>query len=468
MVVIIIFSVVVISVSRVTLLQTVDGILTGLVSNIYHSIELVPVDDSENSPVELRYHTEDFFHAPGISVQIWRTHEGGVALDAPVLERNSLDIEGMHTPLDPDHGPLDKPVINSIMVGEIPERVISQAFHTADGEAFGIIQVGTPLTALATANDQLLVITLVTALICMGISIIPGKWLSAHLLKPVDRIKRATESVANAEDLSNRIQWDEADDELGQLAETFNHMMERLEKVFKVQQEFIRDVSHELRTPLTSIIGHLELIDKYGVDRESLDALTREAERMSRMVNDLLLLTRADSGDLAVDFYPVDIDRIALEVFEQSLILAKDRKLHIELKRNETVQIKGNSDRIRQLMLNLVSNAIKFTDDDGAIHIAVYPDKSEAVIEVTDTGIGINQEDLKRIFDRFFQADSARVHHGDSDGAGLGLSIARWIVDIHKGRVEVQSAVGKGTTFSIRFPTLEASTSETYIPGAGL
>lgn len=469
MVVIIIFSIVVITVSRVTLLQTVDQILTGLISNVRHSIDPVPVDDSDtDGAVELVYQSEELFHAPGVSVQIWRTHEGGVTLDTPVLDRNSVDIEGMQKSLDPNYIPGDNPVINSIMVNEIPERVISQVFHTSDGVPIGIIQVATPLSAVASANDQLLVITLVTAIICMGVSIGLGKWLSTHLLKPIDTIKSAAANVAKAEDLTNRILWNGPEDELGQLANSFNHMMGRLESVFQVQQDFIRDVSHELRTPLTSIIGHLELIDKYGVDKDSLDALQRESERMSRMVNDLLLLTRADSGDLPVDLYPVDLDYIVLEVFEQTLVLAKDRKLNIELKRIEPVRINGNSDRIRQLMLNLISNAIKFTTDDGSISISIYADKANAVIEIADTGIGINEEDLKRIFDRFFQADAARVHHGESDGAGLGLSIARWIVDIHKGQIDVQSKVGEGTTFSIRFPTLESSISETVIPGTGL
>ncbi len=462
MVVIIIFSVVVITVSRVTLLQTVDGILTGVISNVHHSINLVQSDDG---PFELHYHSDDLFHAPGVSVQIWRTHESGEALDTPILERSSVDIHGMEAPLDPNYTPARRPVINSIMVNEIPERVISEVFHTLDGKPIGIIQVATPLSAVANANDQLLVITAVTAVICMGVSIILGKWLSTHLLKPIDTIKNAAANVAKAEDLTNRIQWHGPEDELGQLADSFNHMMGRLEGVFQVQQDFIRDVSHELRTPLTSIIGHLELIDKYGLDKDSLDALQRESERMSRMVNDLLLLTRADSGDLPVDLYPLDLDSITLDVFEQSVILAKDRKLNIELKRIEPVRIKGNSDRIRQLMLNLMSNAIKFTDDDGSISISVYGEKSNAVIEIVDTGIGIKEEDLKRIFDRFFQADSARVHHTENDGAGLGLSIARWIVDIHKGHIDVKSKVGEGTTFSVRFPTIESTMSETYVSG---
>lgn len=460
MIVIIIFSIVVITVSRLTLLQTVDGILTAVASNVQHNIDLVPVADLDTgNQFEIFYYSEDIFHAPGISVQIWRTHDGGVALDTHILERTSSDIDGMAVSLDPTYLHNGDIVINSIMANGIPERVISEPFYTADGILIGLIQVATPLNAVASANDQLLVITLVTAIICMGVSIALGKWLSTHLLKPIDMIKGAAANVANADDLTNRIQWTGPNDELGQLVDSFNHMMRRLEKVFQVQQEFIRDVSHELRTPLTSIIGNLYLIEKYGLDNASLDTLQREAGRMSRMINDLLMLTRADSGDLTVDFYPLDLDKVVLDIFEQSKSLLKDRKLNIELKRVESVRIQGNSDRIRQLMLNLISNAIKFTGDDGVITISAYPDKEDAVIEVSDTGIGISEEDLKRIFDRFFQVDSARVHRSESDGAGLGLSIARWIVDIHNGQVEVKSKIEEGTSFCIRIPVLSAEQS---------
>lgn len=451
MVVIIIFSIVVITVSRVTLLQTVDHILTGVASNVEHNIDPVP------GYAVITYYSDDVFHSPGISVQIWRTHVRNVALETPILERASSDITGMEMSLDPTYLHNGETSINSIMVSEVPERVISKPFHDSNGNLIGIIQIATPLSAVATANDQLLVITLVTAVICIGISIALGKWLSTHLLKPIETIKYAAANVANADDLTNRIVWAGPEDELGELADSFNHMMERLEEVFQVQQEFIRDVSHELRTPLTSIIGNIELIERYGTDEDSLNTVHREAERMSRMVNDLLLLTRADSGSVSIDFYPLDLDRIVLDVFEESLLLAKDRNLNIEVKKIEVLRVQGNSGRLRQLMLTLINNAIKFTRDEGHIAISIYADKEDAVIEVNDTGIGINEDDLKRIFDRFFQVDSARVHQSETDGAGLGLSIAHWIVDIHEGQITANSKVEQGTCFTIRIPILKAA-----------
>lgn len=465
MVVIIIFSIVVITVSRVTLLQTVDHILETTSLAIHDSIEVLPVDGSDNDvPIELIYETEDLFSSPSISVQVWRTHHNGEVLETPVIDHSSNDIIRMQHALDPNFLHSQETIINSIVVNNIPERVITQPIQTAEGEILGVLQVALPLTAVAHANDQLLVITLITATICILISIGLGMWLSAHLLEPINRMKQAAENVANAEDLTNRIQWDGPIDELGELSNVFNHMMGRLEHLFTVQQEFIGDVSHELRTPLTSIIGHLEIMERYGVDKESLDALHREAKRMSRMVNDLLLLTRADSGEINIDLYPIDLDHIALDVFEHSLQLAKDRELKIDIGRIEPVRINGNADRIRQVLHNLVNNAVKFTDDGGQITISAYQDKQNAVIEVTDTGIGINEADCKRIFDRFFQADSARVRHSETDGAGLGLSIVRWIVTMHKGTISVASKVGEGTTFTIKLPVHIENKHLSYTP----
>jgi len=239
-------------------------------------------------------------------------------------------------------------------------------------------------------------------------------------------------------------------DELGRLTSVFNQMMGRLESLFSVQQRFVADVSHELRTPLTSIQGNLELIRRYGLDEESLIAMESETNRMSRLVNDLLMLARTDYGGVKVELYTTDLDTIVLEMFEQAKVLTKDRDLKIAMPQFEPVRIKGNSDRLRQLMLNLLSNAIKFTPDGGEIHIGLERINNRAVLWVKDTGIGIGDDDLTRIFDRFYQSDPARTHTGE--GFGLGLSISKWIVATHDGEIRVTSQQGEGTTFTVTFP----------------
>lgn len=445
---IVIFGIAVITVSRVTLLQAVDDLLINAANNIDLNVDVLASPDA----IDVTYHSEDFFHTPGMSVQVWHTFHNNELLDEPILKDASNDIGAMTLALDPNFLPTTERAINSIVVNHLPQRVITEPLFTISGEHVGVIQVGTPLNSVANANDQLLLITLVSAIICILVSIALSIGLSRHMLKPIDAVTKAAGSIVNAKDLSTRLEWSGPEDELGKLTKVFNRMMERLEELFAVQQRFIGDVSHELRTPLTSIIGHVEIMERYGVDEESLDAVNREAGRMSRMVNDLLLLTRADFGDMTVDLYPLDLDVLVLDVYEQAVGLAKKRDLKILIERIEPVQIHGNTDRLRQLMLNLIGNAIKFTEDGGTVALSAYPQDENAIIDVRDTGIGISEENLNRIFDRFFQADFSRVHRDDADGAGLGLSIARWIVDSHGGDIHVHSDVGKGTLFRISIP----------------
>jgi heavy metal sensor kinase len=343
-----------------------------------------------------------------------------------------------------------------LTVEGVPLRVVSHPFINISGQLIGVIQVATAIESFQEANNTLLTIVVIASVITILVSWLLSRSLAKRILKPIEQVTQAAASIVDAKNLSTRIQWQGANDELGQLTQMFNHMMARLEQVFKVQQRFVGDVSHEMRTPLTSILGHLEIMNKYGVDQESLEAVQREAARMSRMVNDLLLLARADNGELQIDLYPLEIDALVLEVYEQALILAKGRTLKIVLERIEEARIRGNADRLKQLMLNLVSNAIKFTREGGKVTLAIYPEGDLAICEVRDTGIGIAEADVKRIFDRFFQADNSRAHRSDMDGAGLGLSIVKWIVEAHGGTISVKSELGIGTTFYVQFPLLPA------------
>lgn len=450
--IILIFGIAVITISRIALLNTVDEILNSTSETIVGSISMSETfSKAESEDAGFLFHSEKVFHLPGVSVQIWRTVKNGQSI-SPILERASADINDVSEALDPGFIHTTDTVYNSTVINEVPERVISQPLYMKDNQQLGIVQVAIPVNTIESANDQLLVITVFSALACILFSVLLGFGLSAHLLKPIAQITNTAAKIVETDDLSTRIEWDGADDELGELARCFNRTMERLEELFKVQQRFIGDISHELRTPLTSIFGHLEIMQRYGYDKESLDAAHREAARMSRMINDLLLLTRADSGEILVDLYPVDLDSIVLEVYGQILLDTKDRNLEISLGRIDHLRIQGNADRIRQLLLNLLNNSISFTNDGGKIILSIYKDAQNAVIAVQDTGIGISESDLTHIFDRFFQADEARVRHSESDGAGLGLSIVRWIADIHGGTIHVTSTQGKGSLFTVRFP----------------
>jgi len=317
---------------------------------------------------------------------------------------------------------------------------------------FGVIAVVSSTHPHAQANDMLMLSFGLATVAAILVSMALGMWVSDRLIKPIEHITHTAASIVNANDLSTRIPYDGPMDEIGHLAQVFNQTMGRLEQLFSVQQRFVGDVSHELRTPLTSILGNLELMKRYGYDQESLEAVYREADRMRRMVNDLLLLARADNGELKVVRQPMALDALVLEVYEETHVLAAKRQLKILLGKLEDVPIEGDADRLKQLLLNLVNNAIKFTPDGGSITLEAYQQAGRGLLLVSDTGIGISEADQKRIYDRFFQADHSRVHREGHDGAGLGLSIVRWIVQAHDGQIQVSSTLGQGTSFTVSLP----------------
>jgi signal transduction histidine kinase len=238
-------------------------------------------------------------------------------------------------------------------------------------------------------------------------------------------------------------------------------MMTRLEHLFGVQQRFVADVSHELRTPLTAIRGNLDLIQRYGVDDESIEAISSEVGRMTRMVDDLLMLARAEYGGIHLELDPLDLDVVVASVYREAkaIVHARGGKLTVVMGRFEPVRINGNADRIKQLMLNLVGNAIKFTPEGGEIKLSLSEEGAFAVMRVSDSGIGIRAEDIPHIFERFFQAEGSRARTESDTGTGLGLAICRWITEAHRGTIKVDSIVGKGTTFTIAIPKMEHTAS---------
>jgi signal transduction histidine kinase len=230
----------------------------------------------------------------------------------------------------------------------------------------------------------------------------------------------------------------------------------------------VADVSHELRTPLTTVRGNIDLLRRMGgADLASLNAIQDEADRMVRLVGDLLMLARADAGRLPIAHEIVEIDAVLVEVAQQARLLGGDR-LYIDvecppLDYGEPLTVLGDIDRLKQLLLNLSDNAIKHTPDGGRVSLCLAQSDGWVRLTVADTGTGIPPEDLPHIFDRFYRAEKSRwrkpATNQDSPGigAGLGLSIARWIAEAHNGRIEVQSELGKGSAFHVWLPLAESN-----------
>jgi signal transduction histidine kinase len=261
-------------------------------------------------------------------------------------------------------------------------------------------------------------------------------------------------------------------DEVGELASTFDDMLAAIERVTNAQRRFVADASHELRAPLTTIRGSLEFLrrapDLPGEDRSAVlaDAYA-EAERMTALVNDLLLLARADASassmpgsdaarlddQLRGRREPVELDQMALDIFRHAraqLQARRERGIQLALENLEPEVVMGDPGQIRQVLLILLDNAIKYTPSGGKVRISVSRQGTRAAVSISDTGIGIEPEVRPHIFERFFRGDQARER--DQHGSGLGLAIAKWIVDAHQGEISVRSQPGKGSTFTMLLP----------------
>lgn len=313
----------------------------------------------------------------------------------------------------------------------------------------GTLQVGASLAVVDATRGNLLSTMIFIAVIAMLVAGL-GSWLVlGRALSPLESITETVDQINRADDLSRRIPHEQSQqDEIGDLIVSVNQTLERLESLFTSQQRFLADVSHELRTPLTVIKGNVDLMRRIKeADEESLSSIDQEAGRLSRLVGGLLMLAQADSGKLALNFAPVELDLLLTEVFTEMRVLARNRVL-VHLNEIDQVIVNGDRDRLKQVFLNLVSNAIQYTPSGGEIFLSLNKIGDQGRVIVRDTGPGIPAEDLPHIFERFYRAEKSRTRLKPG-GFGLGLSIAKWIVEHHGGQIKVESKKGKGTTFVI-------------------
>lgn len=283
-------------------------------------------------------------------------------------------------------------------------------------------------------------------------AMLTGYLLAGRAIRPVATMIETANAIARSRDFARRVPEPPHQDELGRLAVTFNTMLASLQEAYQAQQRFVADASHELRAPLTVIQANLDLLRRHpelpaNEREEAIAEATREAERLARLVSDLLVLARADAG-MPIHRWRVELDRIVVEAFIEARRLA--RRQHLEIGRLEPTTITGDPDRLKQLLLILLDNAIKYTPEGGQIAVELWQDGKAAQIIVRDTGIGIAPEDLPHVFERFYRADLARSR--DPGGTGLGLPIARWIAEQHGGTILLESQPGKGTTARVCLP----------------
>jgi heavy metal sensor kinase len=279
-----------------------------------------------------------------------------------------------------------------------------------------------------------------------------GWFLAGRTLRPVERITDIARGIGES-DLSRRIDI-ATDDELGRLASTLNGMIARLEEAFIKQRQFVADASHELRTPLAVIQAESSLALEKPRDQEqyrrSLELVSQEVSYMSAIVGKLLLLARSDAGSEQLNIQEVDVAGLVDELGQDLEALAQEKDLRLCFGPMDALPVRGDRVRLRQLFLNILDNALRYTPAGGTITGSVVRKDDQAVVSVGDTGIGIPEEHLPFIFDRFYRVDKARTSR--EGGTGLGLAIATSIAKMHGGTIEVESAFGTGTTFRVRLP----------------
>ncbi|HRP08555.1 MAG TPA: ATP-binding protein, partial [Gemmatimonadales bacterium] len=316
---------------------------------------------------------------------------------------------------------------------------------------------GRPTYNIVAANQLLIFMLLAAPLILIGSGLL-GYWLGATALKPLEQMIQEVEAIQDGRSLHRRLAVSAGNDELARLGGTLNAMLGRVERSFVALRRFTADASHELKTPLMVLRAGVERSlthpETPGEVVNTLDETLRQLNQMTELVTNLLTLARADEGRSSLVLVEADLRTILADLVETADILGEEHGVVVAVHLPDTpILASVEPGRIRQLLMNLITNAVKYTPRGGAVDISLTHSGDQAVLQVRDTGIGIATGDLPHLFERFWRADPARSRTGERPGVGLGLAIVEWIVDAHGGTVDVQSRPGRGTTFTVTLPT---------------
>ena len=333
----------------------------------------------------------------------------------------------------------------ALMIAAVDHRVASGTRY--------LVEVGASTAPIDATVTRLLIVLGAGLPIAMLLAVTGGFFLVRRALAPVDRIAQTAEAITQ-HNLSERLPVAESGDEIERLSISLNHMINRLEEAVQSSKRFVADASHELRTPLTVMRGELESV-MAGREfapriRETLGSLLEEVDRLAAVVEGLLALSRLDAGEARSAWARFDLGELVATTADQMSLLAEDKDIGVSCDAPRQVYVEGDQSRMKQLVVNLLDNAIKYTPKGGSVRLRVVSEEGQALFEVSDTGIGIPQDALPHVFERFFRVERSRTR--EQGGAGLGLSIVKSICAAHGATVDVQSAPEQGTRFSIRLP----------------
>ena len=326
-------------------------------------------------------------------------------------------------------------------------------YESRDGARF-LIEVAAPYNQIESVLRGLLLTFGLGLPLIVALAISGGYVLMRRALRPVDEIRQKAAQITSR-NLGERLPVVRTGDELERLATDLNRMIARLEESFHQINRFSADASHELRTPLTVLQGELESVARTSSNlpaeiRETVGSALEETHRLTKIVENLLAISRLEAGEARKQLERLDFAELARSTADQMRLLAEEKHIHLDCNGAESVEVEADPARLKQVVVNLLDNAIKYTPESGRVSISVMKQDGRAVLEIADTGIGISRDDLPHIFDRFYRADKARSR--EMGGTGLGLSIVRSICLAHDGQVKVQSTEGQGSMFHIELP----------------
>ena len=357
--------------------------------------------------------------------------------------------------------PIDRRAVESALAGKTATRNVNAGETLSvrtlpidrDGRISGVLEVGQSQSDVSDTLQALLLIVGIAYPLTLVVASIGGVFLAGRALAPVSRVTRLARRIS-AEDLTQRLNLRLPDDEVGRLARTFDEMIARLDDAFHRQRQFTADASHELRTPLTVLKGQIDVALQRERDveayRQVLRAANEEVDRMIRLVGSLFTLARADAGQIPIAREPVNLGDLVASAVEQVRRSAEQKELSLSLQRGPRTILRADEDLLLQLLLNLLDNAIKYSPAAGSVTVGWSADAERVELWVRDTGVGIPTEHVPHIFDRFYRVDKARSRA--EGGAGLGLSICRWIVQAHGGSISAESVPRQGTTLTVVLP----------------
>jgi heavy metal sensor kinase len=336
--------------------------------------------------------------------------------------------------------------------------IFALPFSAKNGDRY-VIEVGASNREIEGVLHGLLLAIAIGLPVVVAVAIAGGYLLMRRALRPVDEITRTAERITSR-NLSERLPAPKTGDEIERLSVGLNRMIERLDESFQHIHRFSADASHELRTPLTILRGELEAaVQQPQITpelRETLGSALEETERLSRIVESLMAIARLDAGEAKVERAHFDLGELTSGTTEQMRLLAEDKNIALRCETERQVRVEGDRSRLKQVIVNLVDNAIKYTPTGGRVGVKVYASNGCGVLEVNDNGVGISEEAAPHIFERFYRVDKARSRQ--MGGAGLGLSIIKAIVTAHGGQVKVESVEGKGSRFLVELPIADKTT----------